>query len=82
MIVKNVIFDTSPNAGSSGFTALSWAVAQNCALVNVQINMPQGAHTGIILGGGSTISIADVTFNFGSVGLHWSGKLTLRSPFN
>ncbi|EFX04912.1 beta-glucanase [Grosmannia clavigera kw1407] len=27
----------------------------------------------IIMGGGSTISVSDVTFNFGSIGLHWNG---------
>ncbi|KAK5999156.1 Glucan endo-1,3-beta-glucosidase BGN13.1 [Cladobotryum mycophilum] len=72
-MIKNVILDTTANAGSGGFTALSWSIAQNCALVNVEINMPQGAHTGIIMGGGSTISVSDVTFNNGNVGLHWSG---------
>ncbi|KHN97236.1 endoglucanase [Metarhizium album ARSEF 1941] len=69
--VKNVILDTTANSGSASFTALSWAVAQNCALVNVKINMPQGAHTGIVMGGGSTISVSGVQFNFGNVGLHW-----------
>lgn len=46
-MIKNVILDTTANSGDSGFTALSWRVAQNCALVNVKINMPQGAHTGM-----------------------------------
>lgn len=31
--VKNVILDTTANSGNSGFTAMSWALAQNCALV-------------------------------------------------
>ncbi|KAL6871620.1 family 55 glycoside hydrolase [Trichoderma longibrachiatum] len=73
VMIKNVILDTTANAGSSGFTALSWAVAQNCALVNVKINMPQGVHTGMLVSGGSTISISDVSFNFGNIGLHWNG---------
>ncbi|KAH8881156.1 family 55 glycoside hydrolase [Thozetella sp. PMI_491] len=73
VMIKNVILDTTANAGSTGFTALSWAVAQNSALVNVEITMPQGAHTGIVVGPGSTLSISDVKFNFGNVGLHWSG---------
>jgi hypothetical protein len=25
------------------------------------------------MGGGSTISVSDVQFNFGNVGLHWNG---------
>ncbi|KID60888.1 beta-1,3-glucanase precursor, partial [Metarhizium hybridum] len=73
VMIKNVVLDTTANSGSGNFTALSWAIAQNCALVNVKINMPQGAHTGIVMGGGSTISVSDVQFNFGNVGLHWSG---------
>lgn len=28
---------------------MSWALAQNCALVNVKINMPQGVHTGMLM---------------------------------
>lgn len=31
--VKNVILDTTANSADSGFTAMSWALAQNCALV-------------------------------------------------
>lgn len=44
--IRNVILDTTQNAGTSDFTALEWRVAQNSALNNVQINMPSGAHTG------------------------------------
>ncbi|KOS17381.1 Glucan endo-1 [Escovopsis weberi] len=73
VMIKNVILDTTPNAGSKNFIGLSWAVAQNCALVNVQIIMPQGAHTGIEMGGGSTISVSDVSFTYGNIGLHWAG---------
>ncbi|KAM3457413.1 hypothetical protein MY3296_001155 [Beauveria thailandica] len=73
IMFKNVILDTTSNAGKTGFTALSWAVAQNCALVNIKINMPQGAHTGIVMGPGSTISVSDVHFTYGNVGLHWAG---------
>ncbi|KAM3508490.1 hypothetical protein MY10362_001148 [Beauveria mimosiformis] len=73
IMFKNVILDTTSNAGKTGFTALSWAVAQNCALVNVKINMPQGAHTGMVMGPGSTISVSDVHFTYGNVGLHWAG---------
>ncbi|KAL7949776.1 glycoside hydrolase family 55 protein [Trichoderma barbatum] len=73
VMIKNVILDTTAVASNSGFVALQWAVAQNCALVNVKINMPQGVHTGMLVNGGSTISIADVSFSFGNIGLHWAG---------
>jgi chitinase len=45
-MIKNVILDTTKHAGISDFTALNWRVAQNCGLVNVQINLPQNVHTG------------------------------------
>ncbi|UKZ54446.1 hypothetical protein TrVGV298_008254 [Trichoderma virens] len=73
VMIKNVILDTTAIASNSNFVALSWAVAQNCALVNVKINMPQGVHTGMLVNGGSTISISDVHFSFGNIGLHWNG---------
>jgi hypothetical protein len=41
--------------------------------------MPQGVHTGMLVSGGSTISISDVSFNFGNIGLHWNGKHPLGS---
>nr|POE48889.1 glucan endo-1,3-beta-glucosidase bgn13.1 [Quercus suber] len=44
--IKNVVLDTTQNAGTADFAALSWRVAQNSLLVGVQINMPQGVHTG------------------------------------
>ncbi|KAL7929205.1 glycoside hydrolase family 55 protein [Trichoderma chlorosporum] len=74
VMIKNVILDTTALSGTSGFVAVEWGVAQNCALVNVQINMPQGVHTGLLVNPGSTISVADVSFNFGAIGLHWSGS--------
>lgn len=71
--IKNVILDTTAYTANSSFIALSWRVAQNSVLVNIQINMPQDAHTGIWMGQGSTISVADTTFNYGSIGLHFDG---------
>ncbi|KAF1731904.1 Glucan endo-1,3-beta-glucosidase BGN13.1 [Beauveria bassiana] len=73
IIFRNVILDTTSSTGKAGFTALSWAVAQNCALVNVKISMPQSAHTGMVMGPGSIISVSDVHFTYGNVGLHWAG---------
>lgn len=74
LMLKNLILDTTANSGASDFTALSWRVAQNSALVNMQINMPQGAHTGIYMGQGSTIQLGDVSFSYGSVGLYYAGS--------
>lgn len=48
-VIKNVVLDTTANSGDSDFTALSWRVAQNSALLNIQINLPDGAHTGMPL---------------------------------
>ena len=28
----------------------------------------------MLVSGGSTISISDVSFSFGNIGLHWNGK--------
>jgi hypothetical protein len=80
-MIKNVILDTTANSGKQQFTALSWRVAQNSGLVNVVINMPSGAHTGITLGQGSTIQVGDVTFNNGKTGLEFgaSQQATLKN---
>lgn len=74
VMIKNVVLDTTANAGNGDFVALDWGVAQNCALVNVKVNMPQGAHTGLSVGGGSTISIADTHFTNGNICAHWQGS--------
>ncbi|KAM0665469.1 hypothetical protein ACQRIT_006336 [Beauveria bassiana] len=73
IMFRNVILDTTSSTGKAGFTALSWAVAQNCALVNVKISMPQSAHTDMVMGPGSIISVSDIHFTYGNVGLHWAG---------
>ena len=70
--LKNVILDTTTNTASN-FNALHWRVAQNCALVNVQITLPSGMHTGIYLGQGSTISTSDVTIENGAIGFYYNG---------
>ncbi|KAK4496150.1 hypothetical protein PRZ48_012129 [Zasmidium cellare] len=73
VMIKNVILDTRPNAAQSDFIALSWRVAQNTALVNVKIQMPNNAHTGIWMGQGSAVSVGDVKFYQGSIGMHYAG---------
>lgn len=72
--IKNVVLDTTLNASNSNFNALSWRVAQNCALENVKILLPSNTHTGILLGQGSTISVADVRIEKGAVGFHYQGR--------
>lgn len=73
VMIKNVILDTKPNAANSDFVALSWRVAQNTALVNVKIQMPLNAHTGIWMGQGSAVSVGDVKFYHGRIGMHYAG---------
>ncbi|PIA90493.1 Glucan endo-1,3-beta-glucosidase [Cercospora beticola] len=68
-VIKNVIIDTTQATGNSDLIALEWGVAQNCALVNVQINMPPQKHTGLYVGQGSTVQVADVGFSYGTTGV-------------
>ena len=81
VMLKNLILDTTANSANSDFTALSWRVAQNTALVNMQIRMPQKAHTGIWMGQGSALSVADTSFTNGNIGVHYAGlqQATLKN---
>ncbi|PPJ57558.1 hypothetical protein CBER1_10524 [Cercospora berteroae] len=65
-VIKNVIIDTTQATGNSDLIALEWGAAQNCALVNVQITMPPQKHTGLYVGQGSTVQVADVSFSYGT----------------
>lgn len=75
--LKNVILDTSALEPTRDFTALHWGVAQGAQLQNVKISMPysQGdrGHTGIRLGRGSTLGLADVRIERGMYGIHHDG---------
>lgn len=55
----------------NAFTALWWGVAQGAQLQNVKITMPYSSngngHTGIRLGRGSTLGLADVRIERGQV---------------
>ncbi|KAF2166703.1 glycoside hydrolase family 55 protein [Zasmidium cellare ATCC 36951] len=73
VMIKNIVLDTSSNSAKTDFVALSWRVAQNTALANVKIQMPSNAHTGIWMGQGSAVSVGDVKFYQGSVGMHYAG---------
>jgi hypothetical protein len=81
VMLKNVILDTTLNAARENFVALSWRVAQNTALVNVEIRMPPAVHTGIWMGQGSALSVADTKFVNGSIGIHYAGlqQATLKN---
>lgn len=53
------------------FTALYWGVAQVCQLSNIHIKMPTAGatsgHSGIRLGRGSTLGLADIRVENGLV---------------
>lgn len=68
-MIKNIIIDTTQATGKSDLIALEWGVAQNCALTNIQIRMPLQKHTGLYVGQGSTIQVADVSFSYGDTGI-------------
>ncbi|KAF5671245.1 glycoside hydrolase family 55 [Fusarium heterosporum] len=67
--VKNIVLDTTTINAARGFHALNWGVAQVCQLQNLRIKMPTSrngtGHTGIRLGRGSTLGLADVRIENG-----------------
>lgn len=69
--LKNLILDTTAIAGGNTFTALWWGVGQAAQIQNIKINMGYSVnntgHTGIHLGGGSTLSISDARISAGLV---------------
>ncbi|KAL6918495.1 hypothetical protein FSST1_009990 [Fusarium sambucinum] len=75
--VKNIILDTTAVNASSEFTALYWGVAQVCQLQNIQIKMPpagkDSGHSGIRLGRGSTLGLADISVENGMNGIWHDG---------
>ncbi|KAM7202947.1 Pectin lyase fold/virulence factor [Naviculisporaceae sp. PSN 640] len=74
--LKNIVLDTR-SISSQQFTALYWGVAQGSQLQNVKIVMPPSAsgvgenlgHTGIRMGRGSTLGLADVRIEGGQTGI-------------
>ncbi|KAI2616683.1 glycoside hydrolase family 55 protein [Hypomontagnella submonticulosa] len=77
--LKNLILDTTNIPGGNAFTALWWGVAQVAQLQNVRIVMPSSStstgtgHTGIRLGRGSTLGLADVRVERGQNGIWHDG---------
>ncbi|KAM0233581.1 hypothetical protein ACHAP5_010342 [Fusarium lateritium] len=75
--IKNIILDTTAINGAKGFHALNWGVAQVCQLQNLRILMPPSTngtgHTGIRLGRGSTLGLADVRVENGMHGIWHDG---------
>ncbi|KAK4141518.1 glycoside hydrolase [Dichotomopilus funicola] len=75
--LKNVILDTTAVSGTASFTALWWGVAQAAHLQNVVIKMPSSSggkgHSGIRLGRGSTLLVADVRIERGQNGIWYNG---------
>ncbi|RFU74599.1 glycoside hydrolase family 55 [Trichoderma arundinaceum] len=75
--LKNVVLDTTAVNGASAFTALYWGVAQAAQLQNVKIVMAPSqngnGHTGIRMGRGSTLGLADVRIERGQNGIWIQG---------
>ncbi|KAI1144258.1 glycoside hydrolase family 55 protein [Hypoxylon sp. FL0543] len=75
--LKNLILDTTSIPGGNAFTALWWGVAQAAQLQNVRIVMASSSngngHTGIQLGRGSTLGLADVRVERGQNGIWHNG---------
>ncbi|KAJ2976359.1 hypothetical protein NUW58_g8108 [Xylaria curta] len=75
--LKNLILDTTSIPGGNAFTALYWGVAQVAQLQNIKITMASSSngngHTGIRLGRGSTLGLADVRVERGQNGIHHDG---------
>lgn len=65
------MLDTTALDGGNNFTALYWGVAQVSQLQNMKIKMPQPkdgkGHSGIVLGRGSTLGLADIRIEQGQV---------------
>ncbi|ORY61589.1 glycoside hydrolase family 55 protein [Pseudomassariella vexata] len=75
--LKNLVLDTTNIAGGNAFTALWWGVAQVAHLQNIKIQMAYPGngtgHTGIRLGRGSTLGLADVRIERGQNGIWHDG---------
>ncbi|KAG5985399.1 hypothetical protein E4U55_003627 [Claviceps digitariae] len=75
--VKNLVLDTTSVKASQNFTALYWGVAQAAQLQNMKIKMPASrkgkGHSGIRLGRGSTLGLADVRIENGLNGIWHDG---------
>ncbi|KAK3939632.1 putative glycoside hydrolase family 55 protein [Diplogelasinospora grovesii] len=75
--LKNLILDTTAIPGGNAFTALWWGVAQAAQLQNVKITMASSVngngHSGIRLGRGSTLGLADVRVERGQNGIWHDG---------
>ncbi|KAL4724576.1 hypothetical protein ACLX1H_008017 [Fusarium chlamydosporum] len=75
--VKNIILDTTAIDADRAFTALFWGVAQVCQLQNIRIKMPEAGkdlgHSGIRLGRGSTLGLADIRIENGMNGIWHDG---------
>ncbi|KAG6009657.1 hypothetical protein E4U21_001721 [Claviceps maximensis] len=75
--LKNLVLDTTAIRASLNYTALYWGVAQAAQLQNMKIRMPTSkkdkGHTGIRLGRGSTLGLADVRIENGLNGIWHNG---------
>ncbi|KAM0466965.1 hypothetical protein ACHAPV_000477 [Trichoderma viride] len=71
--LKNLVLDTTAIPGGNTFTALWWGVAQAAQLQNIKITMASSqngnGHSGIVMGRGSTLGVADVRIERGQNGI-------------
>ncbi|KAH7161867.1 family 55 glycoside hydrolase [Dactylonectria macrodidyma] len=75
--LKNLILDTTDVDAGKEFGALYWGVAQVAQLQNIKIKLASSqnnqGHTGIRLGRGSTLGLADVRIEKGQNGIWHDG---------
>ncbi|KAH6609302.1 glycoside hydrolase family 55 [Trichoderma cornu-damae] len=75
--IKNLVLDTTAIPGGNQFTALWWGVAQAAQMQNVKITMAYSqngnGHSGIRMGRGSTLGLADVRIERGQNGIWIDG---------
>ncbi|EKD17927.1 uncharacterized protein L3040_004467 [Drepanopeziza brunnea f. sp. 'multigermtubi'] len=69
--LKNIVIDTTSIDKAKSVTGLGWGISQACHLTNIKINMPtdSGGHVGIDMTAGSAITVSDVSFVGGSIGI-------------
>jgi len=69
--IKNIIFDSTAVAASTGISAVHWPTAQATSIQNCIFNMNAASgtqHQGIFTESGSAGFVGDLTFNGGNVG--------------
>ncbi|KAJ3544983.1 hypothetical protein NM208_g2745 [Fusarium decemcellulare] len=75
--LKNLVLDTTEIDAGLNFTGLYWGVGQVAQLSNIDIKMPPSVdgsgHSGVRLGRGSTLTLADIRVEKGLNGIFHDG---------